>query len=39
LLQYTSYNVIELTEIGVNFIAKKEEKKKEENEPASKETS
>jgi hypothetical protein len=38
LLQYTSYNVIELTEIGVNYIAKKEEKKKGENEIASKET-
>lgn len=28
LLQYTSYNVIELTEIGIDYITKREEKKK-----------
>jgi len=28
LLQYTAYNVIELTEIGVNYITKREEEKK-----------
>lgn len=39
LLQYTAYNVIELTEIGVNYIAKREEKKKGENGVVSKETS
>jgi len=32
LLQYTAYNVIELTEIGVNYITKLEEKKKGETE-------
>lgn len=31
LLQYTSYNVIELTEIGANYVSKKQEKNKAEN--------
>ena len=39
LLQYTAYNVIELTEIGVNYIAKRDEKKKGENELVPNETS
>jgi len=37
LLQYTSYNVIELTEIGLSYITKKEGKEKSKNTTISKE--
>lgn len=39
LLQYTSFNVIELTELGITYLSEREEKEKVENKPISEETS
>lgn len=36
LLQYTSYNIIELTEVGISYLSKKEEKSSLENKQISK---
>ena len=39
LLQYTSFNVIELTEVGITHLSEREEKEKVENKPISEESS
>lgn len=39
LLQYTSFNVIELTEVGITYLSEREEKVKVENKPIREETS
>lgn len=39
LLQYTSFNVIELTEVGITYLSERNEKEKVENKPISEETS
>ena len=39
LLQYTSFNIIELTEVGIGYLSERNEKVKVENKPVSEETS
>jgi hypothetical protein len=39
LLQYTSYNIIELTELGISYLFERNEKVKVENKPVSEKTS
>jgi len=39
LLQYTSFNIIELTEVGISYLSERNEKSKVENKPISEETS